>query len=73
MGFLILWLGVQVLSGVPILYWGIAKSVRHGTLTPVFAGSSPTTPANKINAVAEWVDAKGKTIKKGEQSKRQYC
>ena len=30
---------------ISILYWGIAKSVRHRTLTPAFAGSSPATPA----------------------------
>jgi hypothetical protein len=25
--------------------WGVAKSVRHGTLTPAFVGSSPAAPA----------------------------
>ena len=26
--------------------WGVAKSVRHGTLTPACVGSSPAAPAN---------------------------
>ena len=26
-------------------FWGVAKSVRHRTLTPVCVGSSPATPA----------------------------
>ncbi len=30
------------------LYWGVAKSVRHQTLTLAFVGSSPATPANMI-------------------------
>ncbi len=29
--------------------WGVAKLVRHGTLTPAFVGSSPAAPANKFN------------------------
>ena len=29
----------------PNLYWGVAKLVRHGTLTPACVGSSPAAPA----------------------------
>ena len=29
--------------------WGVAKSVRHGTLTPAFVGSSPAAPTSFIN------------------------
>ena len=28
------------------IHWGVAKSVRHGTLTPACVGSSPAAPAN---------------------------
>ena len=28
-----------------IIRWGVAKPVRHGTLTPACVGSSPATPA----------------------------
>ena len=31
----------------PPKYWGIAKVVRHRTLTPASVGSSPATPANR--------------------------
>ena len=27
------------------IHWGVAKSVRHGTLTPACVGSSPAAPA----------------------------
>ena len=31
-----------------MIYWGVAKTVRHETLTLAFAGSSPAIPANKL-------------------------
>ena len=33
------------LADLKALYWDIAKSVRHRTLTPASAGSSPAIPA----------------------------
>ena len=37
---------VQILLPTPFFhFWGVAKSVRHRTLTPVCVGSSPATPA----------------------------
>ena len=46
------------------LYWGVVKRLRHGTLTPVYVGSNPTTPAKIINKrkreiVEIWKDIEG--------------
>ena len=37
------------------IYFRIAKSVRHGTLTPARAGSNPAPETN--GALAEWLKA----------------
>ena len=42
-----------------IFYWGVAKSVRHGTLTPACVGSSPAAPANYSYRVPNNLSFKG--------------
>ena len=37
------------------MHWGVAKSVRHGTLTPACVGSSPAAPA-KYDSLAQLVE-----------------
>ncbi len=37
-----------------VVFWGVAKSVRHRTLTPACPGSSPGTPA--IAQIAQSVE-----------------
>ena len=44
-------MSIKLVFGVLIIYdnyahRGIAKLIRHGILTPTFAGLSPATPAN---------------------------
>ena len=35
----------------PHLYWAVAKSVRHGTLTAACVGSSPASPAKTLKKI----------------------
>lgn len=39
---------VDILLSSRPLCWGVAKLVRHGTLTPARVGSSPAAPATSI-------------------------
>ena len=38
------------LSPPHLLYWGVAKWLRHRILIPAFVGSNPATPAKKWQA-----------------------